>query len=395
MKKLLSILFFLVYLSTYSQCPNNNCENAYELTLCVTETFSSQDCNSYEGYPVLQSANLLQQGYGSVSNYAGLPPYVLNYPTWWKVFIPIAGWHDFSYLTNLINTNPSSTNIGVGWAILYGGCEDVNITMNTATNSPVGWFAASTAYSDPWTCPVSVCDNGMITYFVEQPIGFPYPPYSPTVSNTSNWNMSFYLLEGWHYILLSSRQSTTFAEEGTINICPTTALPVELAFFKASEQADHIKIFWRTLSEINASHFILESSIDGVNFKKIDQIKASGNSAQSVDYYSLDYQPFQGINYYRLIQVDYDGKSRVYDPVAVEVKNNYFNSKIQVYPNPSEQVVYINSYYSYDVPYQTFSSKGQLTFAGELKNGLNTLSFENKGIFIIRTKEESVKIVIE
>jgi hypothetical protein len=207
----------LLTLTAYAQCPNNFCEDATELTLCEPMPFDNSTCIHYGvdpvGYAVLQSAFANPQGWGGVANYTGNPPYHTFFPHWYSFSVEEEGHYDMNYTATL----PSGG--GIGWAMLYGSCDYVNVTMNTTTNSPYGWFTANTAHSSLWTDP----NTGMITYWVEQPIGFPYMPYSGVVGQQNSWHMTFYLFAGEYKILLKSHQNTTTAQ-GQITICGVTPL---------------------------------------------------------------------------------------------------------------------------------------------------------------------------
>ena len=84
-------------------------------------------------------------------------------------------------------------------------------------------------------------------------------------------------------------------------------LPVELLSFKGSIENGGIALEWSTASEINNSHFILSRfGEDGIS-KEIATVAGEGNSSSVVNYEWLDSEPLDGLNYYQLTQVDFDG----------------------------------------------------------------------------------------
>ena len=108
-----------------------------------------------------------------------------------------------------------------------------------------------------------------------------------------------------------------------------SALPVIVSNYSANLLADGtVSIAWKTASELNNNHFIVEKSIDGINFNAIATVSANATHIYSV----IDAKPVDGINYYRLVQIDNDGTKQVFAVKTVTVALG--NSGITVYPNP-------------------------------------------------------------
>ncbi|MFN3916588.1 MAG: T9SS type A sorting domain-containing protein [Flavobacteriales bacterium] len=117
-----------------------------------------------------------------------------------------------------------------------------------------------------------------------------------------------------------------------------SGLPVELIYFKAEAKGNIIKINWATASEINNERFEIEKSKNGVTWEVAEKKPGLGSSS-SVVYYTLnDNNPYYGLSYYRLKQVDYDGSYSYSQIVAVEVK---ISIDFSVYPNPAKDELYI------------------------------------------------------
>lgn len=92
-------------------------------------------------------------------------------------------------------------------------------------------------------------------------------------------------------------------------------LPVELMYLESNilDQGNQIK--WATASEYNSSHYHLESSIDGFNWKIINTQQAAGFSTQVISYSYIDNTTKQ-LTYYRLMQYDLDGACKQYGPIS-------------------------------------------------------------------------------
>lgn len=119
------------------------------------------------------------------------------------------------------------------------------------------------------------------------------------------------------------------------------ALPVELINFTAKTADRGVNINWVTASEYNNSHFIVERSTNGKDFKSIDNINGHGTTTNIKHYSATDYSPAQGINYYRLTQVDYDGQTSYSKIITIKYMNEN-NIPPKVYPNPAINSVNIS-----------------------------------------------------
>jgi hypothetical protein len=86
-----------------------------------------------------------------------------------------------------------------------------------------------------------------------------------------------------------------------------TPLSVELEDFSCKQDERNLLVKWTTHSEHNSDYFILEKSVDGINYFPMVQTKAQGNTSLPTDYFIVDNTPSIGSNYYRLTEVDLNG----------------------------------------------------------------------------------------
>ncbi len=99
-------------------------------------------------------------------------------------------------------------------------------------------------------------------------------------------------------------------------------LPVELTHFETKATPQSIVLSWKTASEKDNDYFNVEHSTTGFDFKTIHQIKGNGTTLLGASYSFEHTTPSVKNNYYRLKQVDFDGKY-AYSPV----KHISFNKK--------------------------------------------------------------------
>ncbi len=113
-------------------------------------------------------------------------------------------------------------------------------------------------------------------------------------------------------------------------------LPVRLLSFAAVKDGNTVKVSWKSAEEINSSEYIVQRSADGISFTNIGTITAKGFAS---DYSFTDANPLTGSNFYRLKQVDKDGKF-VYSKV---VKINFTKLPgIRISPNPASSYIYLS-----------------------------------------------------
>jgi hypothetical protein len=125
---------------------------------------------------------------------------------------------------------------------------------------------------------------------------------------------------------------TTFSEFGGAG-GSNQPLPVELLSFNASCVEDQKILTWQTASEHNSSHFDIEKSIDGEIWNVIGKKEAAGNSNELLTYQFVDSEKNNSVVYYRLNQVDIDGKNEYFVPVILDCDQNDFEAS--TLPNPS------------------------------------------------------------
>lgn len=93
-------------------------------------------------------------------------------------------------------------------------------------------------------------------------------------------------------------------------------LPVELTRFEARPEAEGVALRWETASELNNELFEVQHSADGRQFRVLGEVPGAGTTLLTQQYDYLHQTPQPGSNYYRLRQVDYDGRYE-YSPVRV------------------------------------------------------------------------------
>lgn len=113
-----------------------------------------------------------------------------------------------------------------------------------------------------------------------------------------------------------------------------TCLPVNLNNFNANCIDNSVNVNWSTASEHNSQKFIVEKSQDGEHWRAFDELAAAGNSTSELHYSVIDNSASYGTSYYRLRQIDLDGKENIIGPISVNCSST--QTMMSVYPNPAE-----------------------------------------------------------
>jgi hypothetical protein len=110
-------------------------------------------------------------------------------------------------------------------------------------------------------------------------------------------------------------------------------LPVELLSFGAKRTGSGVSCSWATGQEVNNRHFVVERSLDAHRFEALGQVAGHGSSTQRHDYAFVDARPAAQLAYYRLQQVDFDGKTS-YSAVVAVAAGDVARTPLTVTPNP-------------------------------------------------------------
>ncbi|WP_169788214.1 T9SS type A sorting domain-containing protein [Rufibacter tibetensis] len=179
-------------------------------------------------------------------------------------------------------------------------------------------------------------------------------------------------------------------------------LPVTLTSFSVKATANSIQLRWSTATEKDNDFFQVERSIGGRTFTSIGQVKGNGTTNVVQTYTFIDASAPEGNVYYRLKQVDFDGKYEYTKVVSVKSFGNKVLSKVSVTPNPFAQQVSISISNAeentvqvelYDINQKLMYAESAEVTSGKvlLKKDLSRLS---NGVYLLRLTTKSLSEVI-
>ncbi|MEP6726550.1 MAG: FG-GAP-like repeat-containing protein [Bacteroidota bacterium] len=116
-----------------------------------------------------------------------------------------------------------------------------------------------------------------------------------------------------------------------------SSLPLSLLGFSGRKVSGNIVLNWITTNEKNTYFFSVEKSTDGSHFESIGKLLAKNSSGEN-SYSFIDTAAFSGVVYYRLRQVDLDGKF-VYSYIISIHGVNTTKGLVTVFPNPVTDII--------------------------------------------------------
>ncbi|MEO8763563.1 MAG: T9SS type A sorting domain-containing protein [Ginsengibacter sp.] len=168
-------------------------------------------------------------------------------------------------------------------------------------------------------------------------------------------------------------------------------LPVTFLDFTAELKDKSVFLQWKTLSEHNLSHFIIEHSPDGNSFLPISSMVAIGNSNKKMNYSTIDNQPLNGTSFYRLKIFDTDGNFKYSKIVSVNIN---WLSGLKIFPNPLVDILFIQfGRENQKATFKIFDVAGRKLKEGKVNaNGTNSfipINTLSKGMYHLQVRTKA------
>jgi len=260
------------------------------------------------------------------------------------------------------------------------------------------------------TNATSINDGGA-TWTTFTPLDFISPYTSTTVSGSSlNGNSTSYkfyidrtikslsIANGATFYIRWSDANVPGTDDGLaiddFTLSTITTLPVNWVAFLAKETREGILLNWNTSNEINSNLFDVQHSTDGSHWNNIGNVAAAGNSFVEKTYSFLHKTPEVGNNFYRLNQIDIDGKS-TYSNV-VSILSTIPNTAVKILSNPIQNgLLQVQVGQVQSIVLQ--NAVGQIMVQKTLSQGLNNINVGNlpKGIYFVKVGNTVKKIVLQ
>lgn len=294
---------------------------------------------------------------------------------------------------NVDTTKPNSIAI-----INDGTSTDEDETLNTTT------------LSGNWN--VSMDMNSNITYY-EYSIGTRIGDSNIIAWTNVGLSSSFtisglsLLQDTVYFITVRARNGaglySTIATSDGIKVI--SLLPVELVLFHGKYIDNSVLLNWKTATELNTKEFIIERSLNGIDFTSIGNLSANGNSLQEINYSYIDSNISSNISlyYYRLKIIDND-ETFSYSPIVVILISPVANNQISIYPNPFKENINIHFNFpeSKNLTFILYDNLGKMILSKKIKvpfnNSIieiNELSLLSDGIYFINILDDETSTLLK
>lgn len=212
---------------------------------------------------------------------------------------------------------------------------DLNASIVAGNSYTISFWADAVLYTSFQDGKIEVgisnsnSDFGTLVYTSETiPHTLDYTKYTGTFVAPSNAN---YLTT---QPLEDNANDRTWIHIDQIELTGTGgSLPVELVHFDLNKTKEAVQLEWITRLERNNFGFEIQRSYDNSHWENIGFVEGSGNTNDRMEYSFVDLHPVEGIIYYRLKQIDFDGSFEHLPVRSIRwLKSN--EEKLTVYPNP-------------------------------------------------------------
>lgn len=201
--------------------------------------------------------------------------------------------------------------------------------------------------------------------------------YSPTLTSTSTWTYATSGNTRFARFLVNS-----FSGGGGFG-STTVPLPMTLIWFKGTARDRVISLDWEVANEKGLKEYIVERAADAVHYESISIVAAQNLSAKQ--YNTIDKNPLQGNNYYRLSLVNSDGTKQIIAFTHVLVHGG---TALSIYPNPAKEELHIavTGQSLGQAKVQLLDRNGRMVLSAVLDKADNKFNLQGyaKGLYLLR-----------
>ena len=169
-------------------------------------------------------------------------------------------------------------------------------------------------------------------------------------------------------------------------------LPVTWLSFIAQQKEENVLLKWQTANEQNTNEFIVQHSLNGVEWKNIANLPAGNNSNTILSYQYKHSNPTRGINHYRILQTDLDDRYNYSETRKVKFAKE--SQSFNLIGSPANGVVQVQVHKKTFL--SLFNANGLLIWKKQFSEGVHNLNVNGfaKGIYILKNDQVIKKFVL-
>lgn len=168
-------------------------------------------------------------------------------------------------------------------------------------------------------------------------------------------------------------------------------LPVELIKFSCEKMSGINILKWTTGMELNNDYFEIEKSYDANIYFSIGEVDGNGKSNTEINYVFAD-DNSEGIAYYRLKQVDFDGTFEYSQIISQNSANN--TTSPEIYSTGTNNRMKVDTHGAIQTTFECFNVQGEIVFHKELNQSeYIDLNFLKSGVYIVKVQNQHGKEV--
>lgn len=348
------------------------------ITICFCSLVKVQTINAqtnlYNGFnPGFEGIN---------SSATGNTPYY-----WWNFYNEAA-----SAATLTDETNPTNIHSGAHAAKVVVATAAANYQPQLA-GQPVNLDPTHTYRVTAWVKSVNgvgkiqACNGGQAPYLTITTATTSWSQYTATFTGESSFNTWFNL---------GGAIETFYIDD--VELVDLTVLPVNITAFSATTRGSFVDLIWQTTNEVNNDYFNVEKSFNAVDFSSIGKVSANTSNSYTFTDAAKSIAP---TIFYRLAQVDKDGKTTHSNILSVSNNNALVGISASAYPNPALGKainVKITSAGNKTVALQLTDVTGKIvaTKTVNIATGFNIVTIENNlqhGVYNLQVIDNATKAI--
>jgi hypothetical protein len=190
-----------------------------------------------------------------------------------------------------------------------------------------------------------------------------------------------------NFILLIATFIISFTTSAQVTVTPLS--------FTATMQEKSVLLQWSISTSTNARFYWVEHSLNGLAWNVVATVSVYDELNDDYHYSFVHQAPAKGVNYYRLMQMEVNGRSGFTASVNVNY-NNRVTVDFYVYPNPvtggTLQLKLKN-----DAPVYLMNQSGQILFQTQFTAGTHSISVGQypRGFYIVRAGTETLNVALQ